>query len=189
MEPNRPDLGDWLEGYLFDRRIVVLRGPLDEASSTRLATELMTLDATGDSPITMQVDSPGGSLGAALTLVDVIELLGVPVHVLAMGRVEGSAVAVVASGAKRSSLAHTRFRFSDPQVSFEARASEAEQLARVELDLLLRYHDHLARALGRPTEEVTGWCASGRYVTATEAREIGLIDDVSGERASLRPVR
>lgn len=188
MEPPRSELSDWLSGYLFDRRIVVLRGPLDDATSTRVATELMTLDATADEPVTLQLDSPGGAVGPGLTLVDVLSVLGVTVKVLCMGRVEGSAVAVGASGHHRLALPHTRFRFADPTISFEARASQAEHVARAELSLLERYHESLARATGQALEDVTAWCATGRYVDAAEARRIGLIDDISGERTPLRRI-
>lgn len=189
METPRHEFGDWLEGYLFDRRITVLRGVLDDAAATRLSTELMTLDATGDSAVTLQVDSPGGALSAAMTLVDVISLLGVPVKVMCMGRVEGSAVAVVAAAPERVALPHTRFRLSDPEVSFAARASQAEEMARSELSMLRRYHECLARCSGQSLEDMAGWCAAGRYLSASEAKELGLVDEVTGERPPLRRVR
>lgn len=188
-EPPGGNLSDWLEGYLFDRRIVVVRGPLDTAASTRAATELMTLDASGDEAVTVQIDSEGGPLGAALTLVDVIGVLGVTVKVLCMGRVEGTAVAVAAGGHRRTALPHTRFRFGDPSVSFEARASQAERAAQAELSLLGRYHEALARLTGQSVADVTSWCAEGRYVDAEEARRLGLVDEISGERAPLRRIR
>lgn len=189
MDNLRPEWGDWLEGYLFDRRITVIRGPLDDLRATRVATELMTLDATGDEPVTMQIDSPGGSLTAAFTLIDVMGALGVPVNVLCMGRVEGSAVAVAAGGSHRLALPHTQFRFGEPDVSFEARASEAESIARSQLDLIERYHNVLGGFLGKPADEVAKWCAQGRFLGAEEARKVGLIDEISPGRAPLRRVR
>lgn len=189
MDNPRNELGDWLEGYLFDRRIVVLRGPLEDDTAARLSTELMTLDATGDSAVTLQLDSPGGPLGAAMTVVDVITLLGVPVTVMCMGRVEGSAVVVAACASERVALPHTRFRLSDPEVSFAARASQAEEMARSELSMLRRYHEALAGFSGQRIEDVEGWCGAGRYLSAIEAKELGLVDEVSGERPPLRRVR
>jgi ATP-dependent Clp protease protease subunit len=189
MDNSRPEWGDWLEGYLFDRRIIVLRGALDDLTATRVATELMTLDASGDEAITLQIDSSGGSLTAAFTLVDVIEVLGVPVNVLCMGRVEGPAVAVAASGSRRRSLPHTQFRMSDPDVAFEARASEATRIAEAQLELLRRYHECLARFTGHPVGEVERWCAAGRFFGAAEAKEAGIIDEISRGKTPLRPLR
>jgi ATP-dependent Clp protease protease subunit len=189
MDITRGDWGDWLEGYLFDRRIAVVRGSLDDLTATRVATELMTLDATGDEAVTLQVDSSGGPITAAFTLIDVIEALGVPVNVLCMGRVEGTAVAVAASGSHRLSLPHTQFRMSDPDISFDARASQAEHIAKAQLELLRRYHDCLARFTGRPLEEVERWCGEGRFFGAEEAKKIGLIDEISRGRTPLRRIR
>ena len=189
MDTSRPEWGDWLEGYLFDRRITTVRGQLDDLTATRVATELMTLDATGDEAVTLQIDSSGGSLTAAFTLIDVIDVIGVPVNVMCMGRVEGSAVAVAACGSHRLALPHTQFRFGDPDVSFEARASEAGQIATAQLELLRRYHQSLARSTGQPMAEVEGWCSRGRFLGAEEAKALGLVDEISRGKTPLRRVR
>ena len=81
---------------LFEERVVVLHGPLDDLSVTRVSAELMTLDADGDEPVTLRVDCGEASLGPSLTLMDVIELMGVPVRALCLGQVGAGAVGVVA---------------------------------------------------------------------------------------------
>ena len=91
MDPN----GSWLEERLFERRIVLCRGVLDDALAGRVAAELMTLDALGDGAVELQLDSEGASLEAAWTLIDVIDLLGVPVNIVCSGRVEGAAVGLL----------------------------------------------------------------------------------------------
>ena len=53
---------DVLRAQLFERRIVFLRGPLDDAVAGDIAAQLMTLDASGDEPVQLHVDSPGGPL-------------------------------------------------------------------------------------------------------------------------------
>ncbi|HEV8063730.1 MAG TPA: ATP-dependent Clp protease proteolytic subunit [Acidimicrobiales bacterium] len=182
-----PDGADWLEGHLFDRRIVTLRGPLDDAGATRVASQLMTLDATGDEAVDLQLDSPGGSLEACFSVVDVIDVLGVPVNVTCLGRVEGPAVLVAAVCSKRLAMEHTRFRLSDPDVVFEARASHIGSLLEFHRQNYLRYHERLARAVGRPTEAVAEACEEGRFFSAAEAVAFGLVDDVvRSKRAPLR---
>ncbi|HLI44385.1 MAG TPA: ATP-dependent Clp protease proteolytic subunit [Acidimicrobiales bacterium] len=189
MSVSGKEWGDWLEGYLFDRRIAVVRGPLDDLCATRVATQLMTLDATGDEPVTLQIDSEGGPLTAGFTLIDVIDSLGVPVNVLCMGRVEGVAVAVAAAASHRLALAHTQFRLSDPCLSFEASASEAARIAERELGLLARYHECLSTRTGRSVEEVERWCAERRFLDAAEAKAAGIVDEISHGKAPLRRVR
>jgi ATP-dependent Clp protease, protease subunit len=179
--------GDWLEGHLFDRRVVALRGPLDDAMATRIASQLMTLDATGDSGVQLQLDSPGGSLEAGFAIVDVIDCLGVPVEVTCFGRVEGAAALVVAVCNRRLSMEHTRFRLTDPDASFEAPASRVASLLEFHRQSYLRYHERLAEATGRSLEEVTAACEAGRVLGAAEAIEFGLVDEVVRSRRA--PVR
>ena len=69
-----------------------VRGDLNEALAGQVALELMSLDASGDEHVTLYVDSGGGNLEAAFTVIDVIDLLGVPVHATCLGRAEGPAV-------------------------------------------------------------------------------------------------
>ncbi|MGO8877476.1 MAG: ATP-dependent Clp protease proteolytic subunit [Acidimicrobiales bacterium] len=179
--------GDWLEGHLFDRRIVVLRGVLDDATATRIASQLMTLDATGDDMVQLQLDSPGGSLEAGFAVVDVVDCLGVPVQVTCLGRVEGPAALVAAVCSRRLAMEHTRFRLTDPDAAFEARASQVASLMEYHRHSYLRYHERLASATGRPLEAVTAACEAGRYLSAAEAIEFGLVDEIV--RSQRAPVR
>ena len=91
LEPN----SSWLEERLFERRIVLCRGVLDEPLAGRVAAELMTLDALGDGAVELRLDSERASLEAAWTLIDVIDLLGVPVNIVCSGRVEGAVVGLL----------------------------------------------------------------------------------------------
>ena len=81
---------------LLAQRVVLLHGPLDDLTVTRVSAELMTLDAEGDDAVTLRVDCGEAALAPALTLMDVIELMGVPVRALCLGQVGAGAVGVVA---------------------------------------------------------------------------------------------
>lgn len=179
--------GDWLEGHLFDRRIVVLRGPLDDMTATRIASQLMTLDATGGDAVQLQLDSEGGSLEAAFAVVDVIDAMGIPVHVTCLGRVEGSAALVAAVCGRRLSMAHTRFRVSDPNVEFEARASQVASLVQHHREGFLRYHERLALATRKSVDAVTAACVEGRFMDSSEALAFGLVDEIARSKRS--PIR
>lgn len=179
--------GDWLEGHMFDRRIVSLRGELDDLSATRIASQLMTLDGNGDEIVQLQLDCAGGSLEAGFAVVDVIDALGVPVRVTCLGRVEGPAALVAAVCSRRLAMEHTRFRLIDPDVTFEARASHVESLVRYHDQSRLRFHERLAEATHRPVGVVTAACEAGTYMSTAEAIEFGLVDEIV--RAKRAPVR
>ncbi len=180
---------DWLESHLFDRRVVVLRGPLDAGAATRVASKLMTLDATSDDAVQLQVDSPGGGLEAGFAVIDVIDAMGVAVEAVCMGRVEGTAVAVAAVCGRRSALAHAQFRLVDPDVEVAGRASELEALVAHHRGALARFHERLAQAVGRSEEVLGADCRRGLYLSAAEALRYGLVDKIIDRRRPIRPLR
>jgi len=179
---ERTEWDDWLESHLFDRRVVVLRGTLDHSAATRAASKLMTLDATGDDRIELQLDSPGGPLEAAFAVVDVLDALRVEVEVTCLGRVEGAAVLVAAVCRRRLALEHTRFRLADPAVEIEGTASHLEHLVENHRSSIRRYHERLAEACRKPFAKIESACASGRWMDAAEALRWGIVDEVSRRR-------
>jgi ATP-dependent Clp protease protease subunit len=162
----------------LERRLVMLRGTLDDRAAGQAAAELMTLDAMGDGPVTMHVDAGGGTLQAAFTLMDTIDLLGVPVNAVCVGRVEGPAVGVVAVAWHRVAGAHTRFRLCEPEARAEGRASELEQWVHHHQGQLAQFTSRLVQVTGWPAEHVEADLAAGRYLSADEAVRYRLIDEV-----------
>jgi len=179
---------DELQSRLFAQRTVVIRGVLDDALAGRAAAELMTLDATGDSHVTVHLDAGGDTLEAAFAVMDVIDLLGVPVHVLCLGRAEGAAVGVLAVGARRAATPHARIRLTDPRTSMQGPAGELARFVEHHLDHLRRFHARVAAAVHRPVDEVAADFAAGRFLSAAEALRYGLIDEVAAPRGAIRPL-
>ena len=99
---------DWVRSRLFAQRTVLVSGELDTDLAIAAAAELMTLDGEGDDLITVHLDCSGGSLEAAFTLIDVVDLVGAPVHAVAVGRVEGPAVGILAVADRRLALPHAQ---------------------------------------------------------------------------------
>jgi len=139
---------------LFERRVLFLSGALDERPAGDLAMALMTLDATGDEPITLIVDSPGGSLDGALSVIDTIDLLGVPVHVSCTGRLFGAAIGVVAVCARRRASANSRFRLGVPSESLAGDVTDVEEWLRHYQDRRERFEARLSEAIGQSRQGV-----------------------------------
>jgi ATP-dependent Clp protease protease subunit len=173
-----PGTASFLDAQLLDRRVVRLWGPLDDFTVSRVCAEMMVLDATGDSAVQLYIGSSGGPLHSALALIDTMDLLGVPVHVVCLGRAEGAAIGVVAAGAKRAAAPHAQFHLSEPEVTASGNASQLAAWAehhRVELERFVR---RLAEATGRPAEHVEADLSVGRWLSAREAQSYGLVDEV-----------
>lgn len=171
-----PPWADQLRGQLAARRIVMLRGFLDDDLAGQVAAELMMLDATGDDAVTLHVDSEGGPLHAAFAVIDTIDVLGVPVEAVCVGRAEGSAVGVVAAAPLRRAARHARFRLSEPASSVAGRAAELEAWAEHHQAQLARFVEGLADATGRPGEHIEADLSAGRWLDAPAAVSYGLVD-------------
>jgi len=180
--------GQWpnvLAERLFEQRVVLLHGALDDTVAGRVSAELMTLDAEGDGPVTLRIDSADGSVALALTVMDVIELLGVPVQALCLGQVGGPAVGVLSVCAHRSSMPSTRFSLREPTTQLETRAREVEQWAQLRADELHRFTERVAGAAGQPVGSVAGLFAAGTFMSAQEALDYGLIDEICRPRGEI----
>lgn len=171
--------GDWLRARLFDRRLVSISGELDDTVATRAATELMTLDADGDDAVRLLIDSGGGTLEAALMLMDVIDLLGVPVRATCVGRVDGPAVGVFAVAATRCMTPHARLHLCEPASEFHGRGSDLVAWARERERRLERFCARVAAAARCSPDRIASAVREGRYVDAHEAVRLGLADEVA----------
>ena len=181
--------GDWpqvLAKRLFEQRVVLLSGPLNEATATRASAELMTLDAEGDDAVTLRIDSAEGSLALALTLMDVIELMGVPVQALGLGQVGGPAIGVLSVCHHRAAMPSTRFWWREPTTQLETRAGEVEQWAQLRSDERHRFIERVAVAVGKSAASVAETLASGAFMTAQEAHDFGLIEEICRPKGEIR---
>ncbi len=143
---------------------------------------MMALDATGDEAVQLYVGSTAGPVHSAMSLIDTMDLLGVPVQVTCLGRAEGAAVGVVAAGTRRVAAPHAQFHLSEPEVSVSGNASQLAAWAehhRVELE---RFVQRLAQATGRPAEHLEADLSLGRWLDAEEALRYGIVDEIWGTR-------
>ena len=145
-----------LAGDLFGRRIVLLHGALDESKAGELSIALMTLDAGGDDPVTLQVDPRRGTLDGALAVIDTSNCWGSRSTRCASGRAEGPALGVLAVCDQRHASKNARFRLVAPHERFEGNAREAEDWLQVRRDRLDRFVARISEATGQPGERIDG---------------------------------
>lgn len=179
MTERVPSMSDWLDGELYRRRTVQLAGPLDDETGARLAATLMAMDGEGDEAVELRLTSSSGSMEAAFSLIDTVDLLGVPVRATALGAVFGPAGFVLAVCPTRRAAPSARIRLSAPTFSHEGRPDDLVRGAeadRVRLDDLT---ERLAAICGRPAPEIAADIRTGRTFTAVEAVEAGLVDEVA----------
>src|SRR5258708_25930739 len=97
-EPSsRRRLSAWLQEKLFERRIVLVTGRLDDDLAAEAAAAVMTFDAIGDEPIDLHLDSPDGTLESAFVLIDPFDLLHATLRAPCRGQVGRPAAGVAAA--------------------------------------------------------------------------------------------
>ena len=177
------DLRSRVYDQLLTRRTVLLDRALDGETATFVTAQLMTLDADGDEPVELLVNSPGGPLDAAGAVLDTIDLMRVPVGTVCLGQATGTAAIVVASGTGRRRAGTTaRLQLRFPQIEVSGPASRlAEEVAG-----LSRLHDalvaRLAAATGQTRAFVERDIERGRMLSGEEAVAYGLVDELVSAR-------
>ena len=156
--------GDWVKSRLFDQRTVLVSGELTTDLATAAAAELMTLDGEGDELVTVHLDCAGGSLEAAFTLIDVVDLIGVPVHTIAVGRVAGPGVGILAVADRRLILPHAHVQLREPESAYAGRPDDIAGWAAQYQRQVDHFIARLARATRRDEEEVAADLRAGRHL-------------------------
>ncbi|HKC97452.1 MAG TPA: ATP-dependent Clp protease proteolytic subunit [Methylomirabilota bacterium] len=175
-------LGDWLQERLFARRIVLVTGQLDDDAAAKAAAALLALDAGGNRPIDLHLDSPDGTLEAAFVLIDTADTLRSALRILCRGLVGGPVIAVVAAADHRAAAPHARFHLSQPTARFIGSPEEIAAQNRRQQELLWKLYGRLARRTGRAAEEIAEDMRRGRFLDAREALAYGLVDEIAAAR-------
>src|SRR5262249_28159057 len=173
-----PDPSQWpgrVYERLFEQRIVIAHGELDDEAATSLCAQLLTLDAEADQPIRLEVQGLTARLAAALTVMGGLDVLRVPVRAQVGGQLSGPALGGLAGASDRRAYPNAVFMLSEPRLSFAgsatALASHEEQVGIMLDQLYLR----VAEVTGREVDEIRADARRGRYLTVDEAVSYGLI--------------
>lgn len=177
--PGATPWPDLLDEALLRRRIVMVHGHVDDAAATTVCARLMTLNASGDDPITLHLRAPDAELQSAFAVVDTMDGLSAPVHATAVGEVGGCALAILAAARRREITPHAHLRLTEPRVRVEGNVTDLavheEQYARMVDALYFR----LADVTGREVDEIRADAGAGRLFDADDAVAYGLVDAVA----------
>jgi len=173
---SRPD---WLGERLLDQRVVSLAGPLDAEAANRAAASLALLDTSGDDPVELRLCDVDTDLDIALTLVDTLDLMGVPVHATCLGEVVGPAIAILAVADYRTAARHATLHLREPRPRWSGHAGDIATHAEHHQRRLRLLQERIVRACRRSVDAVAADMRTGRILTAEEAHGYGLVDAVA----------
>jgi ATP-dependent Clp protease protease subunit len=178
LEPGPVGLDRDVADRLLEQRVIVVGGRLDDSVASRVAAQLLLLDARETTPIALHLACTDADLEPSLALAGAVDLVESPVHAIVRGTIRGPAVAVLCAAHQRAAHRHTMFVLLSPQFSGEGTAAVLATLADQHERQVARLRDLIVRATGRTTQEVAADLEAGRVLGADEAKDYGLISNL-----------
>jgi ATP-dependent Clp protease, protease subunit len=178
-EPSDDAPPDDVLGQLMARRVVLLTGTLDSAAADDTSARLLLLDQRSAEPISVHMSCPDGALDATLSLVATIDLIGAEVHAVAAGTVSGAAVGAFAAATKRRAHPHTTFLLFEPKADLQGGADQLAAAADQHRHQLQTLVARISSACARDAELVADDLRAGRLLTAADAVDYGLVQDLT----------
>jgi ATP-dependent Clp protease protease subunit len=166
---------------LFEERIIFLGVQIDDASANDVMAQLLTLEAMDpDRDISIYINSPGGSFTALTAIYDTMRFVKPDVQTICMGQAASAAAVLLAAGTKgkRFALSHARILIHQPYSEGGGQVSDLEIQANEILRMRELLEEMLATHSGRDLDQVRSDIERDRILTAAEAVEYGLIDEV-----------
>ena len=162
-------------------RIIFLGTQIDENTANVLQAQLLYLDsADSGKDISIYINSPGGSVYAGLGIYDTMQFIGSDVATICTGMAASMAAVLLVAGkeGKRAALPHSRVMIHQPMGGAQGQASDIEITAREIQKLKKELYTIIADHSGNSYERVEKDSDRDYWMTALEAKEYGMIDDV-----------
>jgi ATP-dependent Clp protease, protease subunit len=170
---------------LLKDRIVFVGGQVTDELANLVTAQLLFLESEDpEREINMYVNSPGGSVTAGLAIYDTMQFVRPPVSTLCVGQAASMGAVLLAAGAKgkRYSLPHARIMIHQLSGGFEGQAADIDIQAREALRLRELLNEILANHTGQSIKRIEKDTDRDNFLSATQAVEYGLIDEVIAGR-------
>ena len=166
---------------LLKDRIIMLSGPVTDDLANSIISQLLFLDAQdSEKDIYLYINSPGGSVTAGLAIYDTMNFVKADVQTIVMGMAAsmGSFLLTAGTKGKRFALPNAEIMIHQPLGGAQGQATEIEIAARHILKTRERLNKILAERTGQPIEVIEKDTDRDNFMTAQEAKDYGLIDEV-----------
>jgi len=172
---------------LLRERIVFLGQPVTDELANLIVAQLLFLEAEdAEKDIYLYINSPGGSVSAGLGIFDTMNQIRPAVSTICVGLAASMGAFLLSSGekGKRMSLPHSRIMIHQPLGGAQGQATDIEIQAKEILYLKQMLNGHLAEQTGQPLERIETDTDRDFFMSAAEAKDYGLIDQVINRRPS-----
>jgi len=169
-------------------RIIFLGTPIDDMVSNVIIAQLLFLQMQDPKKeIHLYINSPGGSVTSGLAIYDTIQFVTCDVNTYCIGQAASMGAVLLAAGAKgkRYALPNARIMIHQPWGGVQGQATDISIQAKEILRLKDRLNEILATHCGRTAEDLTRDTDRDRFMSAAEAKEYGLVDQVVQSRKDI----
>lgn len=176
---------------LLKARTIILSGEINKKLAEKTSTLLLVMDAEGDGPIKIFIDSPGGDADAGYGILDMIRFVNSKVYTISNG-LTASAGVIISLAAKpehRFSLPNSRFLIHQPSSGMQGTASDIKIHAEEILKLKKRVIQLIADECGQKYEKVEEDIRRDRWLSPAEALEYGLINKILRSASELEEIK
>ena len=180
-QTNRGERSYDIFSRLLNDRIIMLSEEVNDTTASLVVAQLLYLEAQDpDKDIQFYINSPGGSVTAGMAIYDTMQYVKCDVSTICIGMAASMGAFLLASGAKgkRLALPNAEIMIHQPSGGARGQATDiqihAEQILRIKKKL----NEELAKNTGKPLEQVEKDVERDYFLTAQDAKEYGLIDEI-----------
>jgi ATP-dependent Clp protease protease subunit len=170
---------------LLNERIIFLGTPIDDQIANLIVAQLIHLESEDpDKDISIYVNTPGGSVYSGMAIYDTMQFIKPDVSTICCGIAMSMGALLLAGGAKgkRMALPNSKILIHQVSAGYQGQATDIEIHAREILDMRRRLDEIIGKHTGQPLERVSRDTERDYFMSAPEAREYGIIDQVIEHR-------
>jgi ATP-dependent Clp protease protease subunit len=170
---------------LLKERVIFIVGPIEDYAANLIVAQLLYLESENpEKDINVYINSPGGSVTAGMAIYDTMQFVRPDVSTMCVGQAASMGALLLAAGAreKRYALPHSRVMIHQPLGGFQGQASDIDIHAREILKLKKRLNEILQHHTGQDLATIERDTDRDKFMSSTEARDYGLLDEVLERR-------
>nr|WP_284735933.1 ATP-dependent Clp endopeptidase proteolytic subunit ClpP [Dongia deserti] len=170
---------------LLKERIIFVVGPVNDHMASLVCAQLLFLESENPSKeVSLYINSPGGVVTSGLAMYDTMQYVRPDISTICVGLAASAGSLLLAAGAKgkRFSLPHSNIMIHQPSGGFQGQASDIEIHAKEILKTRDRLNKIYVKHTGQDLKAIEDAMERDRFMTPTEAKEFGLVDEVIAER-------
>ena len=170
---------------LLKERVIFVTGGVEDYMASLITAQLLFLEAENPKKeISMYINSPGGVVTSGMAIYDTMQYIRAPVATLCIGQAASMGSLLLAAGESgmRFALPNARIMVHQPSGGFQGQASDIERHAQEILDMRARLNKIYVEHTGQTLRKIDGALERDTFMTADQAKDFGIVDEVTTKR-------